>query len=164
MQPATITPTAIASPDEPRPELPEKLYQIPHGVLSALLAERPPVLGDVSHIFASGVAARLLRLPAGTLATARRHKRDHICILLEGEMTVWADGIEARVLTAPEIFVTEEGIAWSGYVHAEALWVAIFPNPKEERDEDALLEANEERAPLAVPGAEHRALLAEVLS
>jgi hypothetical protein len=137
-----LKPVPAQEPDS-APFLPERLFRLPHAVLTAAIRrEYSPVELDVSHLFADGVVARVLRLPAGSLATARRHLRSHLCVLLEGSVTVWEDGGEPRVLDAPAFFVTPADSQLAGYVHENLVWLTFLPNPEGETDPEKLLDAN----------------------
>jgi hypothetical protein len=126
------------------PLLPEDLFKLPHAVLAAAIKAQLDVQEfPVDHYFAEGVAARELAIPAGTLATARRHLTSHICILSAGEMTIWEEGKEEVVIEAPFTFVVPPGTQFAGYAHRDSVWTTIFPNPDDCRDEAVLLDRNE---------------------
>lgn len=139
------------------PLLPPALFRLPYAVLHAALATAieggtmAPAEAQITHAFADGVAARQLSLKAGSLATARRHLRRHVCLLTQGQMTIWQEGQEERVLDAPAMFVAEAGDCFMGYAHEDSVWVTIFPNPEGLIDPEALLDANEEMPSLALP-------------
>lgn len=149
MEAAAVRKITPPRPDSsPAPLLPEALFKLPHAVLTAAIRrELPLVLGEIEHLHAAGVSARILRLPAGTLATARRHLQDHLCFLIQGSMTVWQEGEEEQVIDAPRAFVAKEGDQYMGYVHEDAVWVTVFSNPENVRDLSALLDANESLPP-----------------
>lgn len=151
-------------PAGPAPELPEALLRLPHAVLTAAIGEQlVPVEMTVINHFADGAAARELRLPAGTLATARRHLRSHVCFLLAGCMTVWQEGQEERVIEAPATFVVEKGAMFAGYAHEDSVWTTVFPNPDNIEDGDRLLDLHEELPPALAPGTPIPQLAGEIL-
>lgn len=142
----------VLPPDSPPPELPPALFKIPGAVLSAALAAQfPPGESAVGHLFADGACARILRMKACTLATARRHQRSHICVLLEGEMTVWEDGKEEWVALAGTAWVAQAGTEYRGYVHEDAAWLTFFPNPDNGTDTEAILDREEAVPAPALP-------------
>lgn len=151
-------------PAGPAPELPPELFKLPGAVLAAAIAaELQPAEQAVRHLWADGVCARILHLPAGTLATARRHRRSHLCILLEGEMTVWQDGKEEEVIEGGTAWVAEPGTEYRGYVHADATWLTVFPNPDNGRAEDEILDREEEFPVYALPEGQRVPSLKELL-
>lgn len=126
------------------PELPASLFLIPADVIEYVIRTRTQTGNMVDsllvrHLFSDGCYARELTIPAGTLATARRHLTHHLCILTRGECTIWEEGREPEVLTAPCTFIGRPGTRRIGYFHQDTVWLTVFPNPHAETDPAAIL-------------------------
>lgn len=68
----------------------------------------PQVDLPLDHFFASGVYVRQMTAPAGALIVGHQHKTEHVCILLEGSMTIATpDGI--KTISAPMTFIAPPG-------------------------------------------------------
>jgi hypothetical protein len=114
------------------PTLPPSLFLIPVDVIEHIISTRTTTGNivdtlPVRHHYSDGCYARELFIPAGILATARRHRTHHLCILSAGEVTIWEEGVEPVVYTAPCTFVGKPGARRIGYVHSPTVWVNVFP-------------------------------------
>ena len=91
----------------------------------------------VRHYFATGLYAREITVPRGTLAVGKIHKTQHINVLSKGEVTVLRHDGALRV-SAPYTWVVEPGMKAMAYAHEETVWTSFCVNPTDERDMDQL--------------------------
>lgn len=96
-----------------------------------------------THHFASGLYARELFIPAGTVLTGKVHKTEHLNICSKGRITVWTeDGM--KTVEAPFTMVSRPGTKRVGFAHEDTIWITVHANVNEERDiqklEDELVE------------------------
>lgn len=106
--------------------------------LEAHLLTMPQVECPVRHIFAAGLYAREMTLPAGTVITGAVHRTQHITILSQGRIQVLRP--EGPVeLVAPATFISEPGTKNAVHVIEEAVWTTFHPNQDDERDLDVLV-------------------------
>lgn len=84
---------------------------------------------EPSHAFHDGLYTRTITVPAGSIMTGHRHLDQHVVILSQGEITVWADGEPHRRLTAPCMFTVEAGSRRVGLTHADTVWTTVHITP-----------------------------------
>lgn len=92
--------------------------------LEAEMLKMPQASIETTHHFATGIYAREIFIPKGTLLTGKIHKTDHLNILSKGEITVLTDGGMKR-LKAPCTFVATAGTKRAGYAHEDSVWTTI---------------------------------------
>lgn len=137
--------------------LPAQLFELPIDVVEFALKQYNQInLCPVNHYFAHGTYARELVMPKGALATARRHKLHHLCVVSAGEITVWQEGQPPEVITAPATFVGVPGTRRMGYVHDDVIWTTIFPWAGDTTDVDVLLDRYMDLVPPSMPEDEIR--------
>lgn len=78
----------------------------------------------IKHIFAPGVYAREMTIPAGTILTGKIHATEHINILSQGDISVLTEEGMKR-LQAPFSFVSKPGTKRVGYAHTDVVWTTI---------------------------------------
>lgn len=106
--------------------------------LEAELLTMQQVDCPVRHIFASGMYAREMTIPAGTVITGAVHKTQHITILSKGRIqVVREEGVIE--LAAPATFISSPGTKNAVHVIEEAVWTTFHPNPDDEHDLDVLV-------------------------
>lgn len=88
------------------------------------LLSLPQIKMEPKHYFAQGLYARELFMPAGTAVTGKIHIKEHLCIILYGDVSVATDdGVER--LKGPCTFVGKPGSKRALYMHEDTLWTAI---------------------------------------
>lgn len=127
------------------PELPSSLFRIPADVIEHVISTRTTTGNivdrlPVTHHFSDGCYARELLIPTGTLATARRHLTHHLCVIATGQATIWEEGKDPVVYTAPCTFVGQAGARRIGYVHSDMVWINVWPLRDDERDPQVLFD------------------------
>lgn len=112
----------------------DKVYR-----LEAALMQLPQVDCPVRNIFAAGLYAREMSLPAGTVITGAVHKTEHITVLSKGRVQlVRPEGMQEYA--APCTFVSPPGMKNAVYVLEDTVWTTFHPNPDDEREVCALVE------------------------
>jgi hypothetical protein len=107
-------------------------------LLEIAICSLPTVIDlPVKHTFTPGLYVRELRCPAGVLATTYIHKQEHPFVLAQGEVSVFADVEETKVMRikAPYMGVTKVGTRRVVYVHEDAVWLTFHPMEEKSIDE-----------------------------
>lgn len=76
------------------------------------------------HYFADGMYCRALFRPRDTLIIGKCHKREHLYLVVQGEVTIVGDGFKERV-KAPRIFVSKPGTKRAVYAHEDSLCITV---------------------------------------
>lgn len=92
-----------------------------------------PVDIPVEHRFATGLYAREITIPAGTLMTGKVHKADHVSIILSGEMNVLTE-TGMRHVVGPEVYISPAGTKRIGIALTDVRWITVHVNPDDSRD------------------------------
>lgn len=77
-----------------------------------------------SHIFASGVYARRMDIPAGAVVVGGLHRTEHLAILLKGRVRITTEE-GATELEAPQVMVAPPGTKRVAYAITDAAWLSI---------------------------------------
>lgn len=101
--------------------------------LQAAMAMLPQAVLDTKHHFADGMYARELFRPADTLIVGKVHKREHLYIVLSGEVTIVGDGYRERV-KAPRIFVSKPGTKRAVYAHEDSICLTVHRTSETDLD------------------------------
>jgi hypothetical protein len=117
------------------------------------LAALPQTECGLRHIFAPGLYAREMTIPAEVMLTGKIHKTTHLNIVSAGEITVWTEQGMKRV-KAPHSFVSYPGTKRVGFTHSETVWTTLHVTTETDlaRLEELLTEPSDiliERAALA---------------
>lgn len=103
----------------------------------------PPTIVRVdcplTNLFADGIYWREILIPKGTIAVGRKHKTEHINVLLSGRVRVVRDG-KVIELSAPQVFKSPAGVRKAVYAIKDTRWANVHPNPSNEQDMDSLAE------------------------
>ena len=103
----------------------------------AFLAQNPAPLPDAVHHFAQGMYARELTIPADWYITGKTHSKEHIFIVLSGDITVWTEQGMQRV-GAGFMTVGKPGTKRIAHAHSETRCIAISENPSNTHDLEKL--------------------------
>lgn len=82
----------------------------------------------VRHIFARGLYARELTIPAGMVATGRIHCEQHLFIISKGELSILMDDGPVKV-SAPYSLVTEPGVKRVVFAHTDCVVTTVHATP-----------------------------------
>lgn len=91
--------------------------------LEALILKHPQVDLQTRHELSGGVYARTILIPAGTVLTGARHKKDHVNIVF-GDITVSTDDGMKRI-TGYNVIPTKAGMKRVGFAHADTAWTTV---------------------------------------
>jgi hypothetical protein len=92
--------------------------------LQASMCALPQVMLQTRHYFADGLYCRELSRPAGTTIVGKVHKKEHLYIVLTGEVTVVGEGMSERI-KAPRILVSPPGTKRAVYAHEDSICVTV---------------------------------------
>lgn len=96
------------------------LYQ-----LQSAACELPEVDCPLQHVFAPGVYARTIFIPAGTVIIGKIHKHAHLNILSQGHVTVVTESGGRKDLYGPMTMTSEPGTKRAVYAHIDTTWTTI---------------------------------------
>lgn len=89
---------------------------------------------ETDHEFADGICKRKVIFPEGMLATGKVHIKDHMDVMLEGEMLVATeDGF--KHLVAPCTMTTKAGTKKAGIALKRTVWVSYHPTETKTRED-----------------------------
>lgn len=112
----------------------DKVYR-----LESVLMSMPQVDCPVRNLFADGLYAREMTLPAGTVITGAVHKTQHITIISQGRVLVLRpEG--PQEFAAPAMFVSEPGVKNAVHALEDTVWTTFHPNADNTQDMDVLVE------------------------
>jgi len=94
-----------------------KLYE-----LQALGGELPEVEMPLQHVFAPGLYARTIFIPAGTFVVGNIHKHRHVNTLSMGMVDVLTEGGGIERLRGPMTMTSEPGTKRALYAHTDLVW------------------------------------------
>lgn len=109
---------ASVSVEESKP-LREAIRRLEQEILECVPAEMP-----LQHFFADGLYARALMIPKHCVLTGAIHKREHINILVKGDITVVTEDGPRRI-QAPCVMVSRPGTKRAGFAHEDSLWITV---------------------------------------
>ena len=112
--------------------------------VQAKLTQMPGVMfGNcmpLRHSFGEGVYVREIFNPATSLIVTKVHKYAHPFFLLKGSMSIRTQDGEVFKIKAPHYGITPAGTQRIIYVHEDAIFVTVHPNPDNTRDIEKLEE------------------------
>jgi len=97
-----------------------KLYSLEYA-----LGATPEVECPLQHVFAPGVYARTINIPAGTCIVGKIHKHKHLNILSAGTVLVLTESQGVERLTGPLTMVSEPGTKRAVLAETDAVWTTI---------------------------------------
>lgn len=90
---------------------------------------------ETSHGFGPGFYARSIFIPAGTALIGKMHATQHIFMVTQGDITLYApDGTERRV-QAPFQAICPPGTQRAGFAHADTVCTNIHITTETDLDE-----------------------------
>lgn len=124
----------IFRPETKLPADPLEIRRIIYAV-EAKLMELPQVQSvfEPVHRRADGLYAREIFIPKGTMLTGKIHKRQHMNMIVKGDITVLTeDGVKR--IQAPAIIVSEPGTKRLGWAHEDTVWITLHATAETEID------------------------------
>tara|TARA_R110001592_G_scaffold276903_1_gene544025 strand:- start:111 stop:581 length:471 start_codon:yes stop_codon:yes gene_type:complete len=89
------------------------------------------------HVFAPGVYARVMTLPAGMTVVGKIHKYAHICLITHGTVKIVSE-FDSGVYSAPRVWISEPGVKRTLHALSDFQMVNILPNPSDTQDLDEI--------------------------
>lgn len=105
--------------------------------LEAELLKLPQVDMPVEHEFCSGLYARTMHIPAGTVLTGAVHRHACFFVLRSGVLAVTTDN-GVKTLHAGEMLNSPAGTKRAGVAMADCVVTTFHANPTDEQDPQAL--------------------------
>jgi hypothetical protein len=95
----------------------------------------PCVEGQIklTHTFAPGLYLRELRLEAGAFALGHEHLTEHVCMLLEGEISLFNENGSITTLRAPALVNAKKGRKLC-YAVTAVTWLNLHPTTETDLD------------------------------
>lgn len=94
--------------------------------LQSAMTEMEQIECEVKHIFAPGVYAREIFMPAGAVVVGKIHKHRHVNIISKGKAEVITE-FGKVMIEAPCTFVSEVGTKRAVHVLEDMIWTTIHP-------------------------------------
>lgn len=104
---------------------------------ASVLASAPQIDCPLEHWFAPGMYVRQCTIQADAYVLGKKHRHRHPTMLTRGEATINTDKGMVRI-SAPHIWISQEGAQRALYTHTECDFVTIHLNPDDGQDIDAI--------------------------
>lgn len=132
--------------------------------LGQLLQAVPQVECRTRWLFAPGMCAREMCIPAGVSVEGAVHRMDNIAELSKGRLMVVTDG-DAIEIEAPCKVIVSAGAKNAVTALEDSVWTNFLPNPTNETDHDKLVEMyTESKACELIGGSQNKQLAANKLT
>lgn len=102
----------------------------------AALLEMPQTDLPIQHHFADGVYGREMFVPAGAAFTGKVHKKEHMSILLSGEMLIKTTTGGSDRIIAPCMFISPPNTKKAGFAVTDCTFMTVHGT--HERDIDKI--------------------------
>lgn len=104
------------------------VFQAQLAMLESKLSNLPQKETVLTHHFAEGVYGRELFIPADTIVIGKRHRHSTLNIVLSGAISIYmGEGIPAKRIDAPAMFVSPPFTKKLGYTHSDTVFINIHP-------------------------------------
>jgi quercetin dioxygenase-like cupin family protein len=137
---SSLAQTADSPAQVPQAHLP--IYR-----LEAEILKQPQVEMPVEHAFCSGLYARTMHIPAGTVATGAVHRSESFFLVRSGTLLLATES-EPIQLDAGDMRVTRPGDKRAVVAITDVILTTFHPNPTNESDPAALWELFTSPAPM----------------
>lgn len=132
--------------------------------LGTMLREVPQVECRTRWLFAPGMCAREMCIPAGVCVEGAVHRMDNIAELSKGRLLVVTDG-DAVEIEAPCKVIVSAGAKNAVKALEDSVWTNFLPNPGNETDPEKLVEMyTESKACELLGGSQNLQLMANKLT
>jgi hypothetical protein len=101
--------------------------------LKEIMRAMPQVEIVPRHVFAPGMYARQILIPAETILTGKVHKQDDLQIMIYGDITIKTEAGQKR-LEGFNMFTSKAGYQQIGRAHADTLWVTVHSTSETDLD------------------------------
>ncbi len=101
------------------------------------IKQLPGSLGEdpfpLTHLFAPGMYARKIHIPAGHVIIGKIHRHQHLNFVMKGRCMV-ATEYGKKEVKAGDVFVSEAGLKRAVYAVEDCEWVTVHHNPTDTQD------------------------------
>lgn len=101
--------------------------------LESYLRQYPQQECPLTHVFTTGIYARQIFIPKGTIIVGKIHRHDHLNFISVGDVTVVTKDGRERI-KGPCTMVSTKGTKRALIAHADTVWTTIHANPTDETD------------------------------
>lgn len=105
--------------------------------LQRMMAEEIQIDCPLTHLFTTGVYARTILIPKGTIIVGKIHKHDHLNFIHSGDVTVSSE-YGSEQLKGPLLMVSKAGTKRAVYANDDTIWTTIHANPDDDTDLESL--------------------------
>lgn len=102
--------------------------------LQQAVAQLPQLELPTRHYWADGLYCREVARPAGTVIVGKVHLREHLYMVLQGDVTVVGAGGPVRI-KAPCILVSPPGTKRAVYAHVDSICCTVHRTDLKDLDE-----------------------------
>lgn len=92
------------------------------------LLREPQVECPVTERLCDGMYLREMTIPKGTVLTGKIHIREHVSVILKGDITIVTEEGTRRIV-APCILISPPGTKRVGFAHEDTTWTTIHATP-----------------------------------
>ena len=79
----------------------------------------------LDHYHANGLYGRRIYVQGGATVITKVHLTQHITVALKGTCTVYGENGSRKIVTSPDVFVTEPGTQRAIYCHDDVEWITV---------------------------------------
>lgn len=124
--------------------------------LQEAASKLPQIELFTQHYWADGMYCRVLFRPADTLIVGKVHRKEHLYVVMCGEVTVIGNGQKERII-GPRVVVSSPGTKRAVYAHTDATTMTVHRTDERdlqkieteliEEDDTAMFDARNELKP-----------------
>jgi hypothetical protein len=106
--------------------------------LERAMANLPQVDLSTTRTIGGGMLSQQIFIPKGTTLTGQIHKKEHLNIIVSGDITVATEDGNVRIdaTVKPVTIVSRAGTKRAGYAHADTVWITIHTFDESMSDDD----------------------------
>lgn len=119
--------------------------------LQAVMSTMQQLELKTEHYWADGMYMRTLFRPKGALVVGKIHKKEHIYVVVYGDVTVTSEGLRERV-TGPKVFVCQPGTKRAVYAHEDSLCLTVHRTDEKDLDKLEAELVEEDTTAMFLPG------------
>jgi hypothetical protein len=125
----------VTTQSKTKQQLRESIVKL-EATMKAMPAERQIHI-EPKHYFANGLYMREIFIPKGVTLTGKIHKTEHLCVLSQGEVSVYTDE-GMRRLKASTVVKSSPGTKRVLYAHEDSVWINCHLNESNATDLDKI--------------------------
>jgi quercetin dioxygenase-like cupin family protein len=112
--------------------------------LQAAMLELPQYEPPTEHVFHGGMYCRQVKIPAGCTIVGKKHKQDHLFMIVSGEVCIVDDG-QTQTLVAPAVLKSKIGVKRAIHAVTDTVFLTVHATEAVdvEQAEELLVEPDE---------------------